>query len=335
MDLIDYPKKAQPQITDFLAGIDNPADPANWEVKNFSIGDILALVPPADIAQAIKDLGLGSDSTWDIPALTLLSDLVGTRFFRHTGGSAPTDAPIAGGQGFGFQIAVGQQYRIQMWYSSTSSRAFYRRTGDTTFTQPWVEFHHSGNLSIPTFVGFESNGRHTRYIGDLNNIAANSVYNFSNADCQNFPTGLSAWGFLWTSVHVNSTDWRTQICWVMNNTDPRLWMRRRDSSGWFAWVEIGGGLIPVTITSNTTAANRIEYRCNTTAATFTLTLPSAPVVDTRIAILDLAGTFAINALTIANNGKRLMGLFENMTVSTANARFSLVFTGDDFGWRIE
>lgn len=68
----------------------------------------------------------------------------------------------------------------------------------------------------------------------------------------------------------------------------------------------------------------------------TVTLPASPAItDAPINIMHVAGDIATDPITIARNGKRIMGLLEDMTVSTVtNASFGLAFCNDTLGWRI-
>jgi hypothetical protein len=100
------------------------------------------------------------------------------------------------------------------------------------------------------------------------------------------------------------------------------------------------GLEYVTITqdwiaeksSNYTAVNGDRIPCNTSAGAFSITLPATPSAGNQIELTDSGGTFATNHLTIARNGSTIMGLSEDMTVSTNNIGFGLVYTGST--WRI-
>ena len=57
-------------------------------------------------------------------------------------------------------------------------------------------------------------------------------------------------------------------------------------------------------------------------------------VGEEIRFMDLAGTFDSNALTIARNGANIYGAASDLTVSTEDAAFSLVYTGTAQGWKI-
>lgn len=87
-------------------------------------------------------------------------------------------------------------------------------------------------------AGFQTNGRHASYTGDLDDIAENSLYNITGGSATNAPSWLgSNWAFILTSIHTNGTDWRTQLCWNMNNgaLTAMLSMRRMISGVWGAW----------------------------------------------------------------------------------------------------
>ena len=79
-----------------------------------------------------------------------------------------------------------------------------------------------------------------------------------------------------------------------------------------------GGVTWVVKTANYTASAGDFIACDTTSAAFTVTLPPTPTVTDAVTIK--AGPSAsTNALTIDRNGSTLMGLSENMTITTNNA----------------
>ena len=88
----------------------------------------------------------------------------------------------------------------------------------------------------------------------------------------------------------------------------------------------------VTKTSNYTALpGDFIYVDTLTTGAFTITLPSAPAVDTHLTILDIKGNLASANVTLGRNGQTIMGLSEDMTISTNNIRVGVIFTGTD--WR--
>lgn len=96
-----------------------------------------------------------------------------------------------------------------------------------------------------------------------------------------------------------------------------------------------GGMIWAVITADPApAVNQHGYMCNTSGGAFTVTLDAAPADKNIISILDAASTFNTFNLTIGRAGKTIMGLAENMTVSTKNASFSLIYSSTLSDWRI-
>ncbi len=97
---------------------------------------------------------------------------------------------------------------------------------------------------------------------------------------------------------------------------------------------VSGGIVWSLITGATTAVAPYGYMCDTSGATFALTLPVSPAVGDMVSISDAASTFDTKNLTIGRNSLNIMGLAADMTVSLRNAAFSLVYSGVTNGWRI-
>lgn len=89
------------------------------------------------------------------------------------------------------------------------------------------------------------------------------------------------------------------------------------------------------ISANHTAVAGEQLMVDTSGAPVTVTLPASPSLGQIIKIIDVAGTFGTNALTIAGNGSPIMSLNEDMTVDTANVSFELVYSNPTYGWRIK
>ena len=96
---------------------------------------------------------------------------------------------------------------------------------------------------------------------------------------------------------------------------------------------IGGGTQWQAVkTSNYTAAAGQGVFANTTSGSFTITLPAGTLGD-EVTIVDYAGTFDSNALTVAANGsEKIFASTDDLTVSTERAAFTLVFTDSTQGW---
>jgi len=87
-----------------------------------------------------------------------------------------------------------------------------------------------------------------------------------------------------------------------------------------------------TVTSATAGEG---YFINTTSAAHTIQLPSSPSIGDEISIIDYAGTFDTNNLTVDRNGKNIQGSAADLTVSTERAGFTLVFVDDTQGWLLK
>ena len=104
------------------------------------------------------------------------------------------------------------------------------------------------------------------------------------------------------------------------------------------WTGLGGGNPWQTHTSDgstalTVAAND-RWFINTTAGALTVTLPASPLVGDQIRLLDLAGTFETNKVTIGRNTKKINGLDEDFLVSVEDASIGFVYTGATYGWKL-
>lgn len=71
---------------------------------------------------------------------------------------------------------------------------------------------------------------------------------------------------------------------------------------------------------------------DTSAGVFTITLPASPAIGNIVYFQDAKGTFLAYPLTIARNGNTIMGLAEDLSASSNNVGFGLVYNGSD--WRI-
>jgi len=110
-----------------------------------------------------------------------------------------------------------------------------------------------------------------------------------------------------------------------------------NASGVLSWTTMSGGTSwQAVITADpATATAGNGYFCNTTSAAFTVTLPAGTLGD-EVSIIDYAGTFDTNNLTVAPNGsEKIEGTAADLTVSVERAAFTLVFTDSTQGWLLK
>ena len=80
----------------------------------------------------------------------------------------------------------------------------------------------------------------------------------------------------------------------------------------------------------------VELRTSLPSPIVTLSLnvaePASPSLGDEVTIVDYAGTFDSNTLTVGRNSSKILGADEDLTVSTERAAFTLVFTDSTQGW---
>jgi len=101
-----------------------------------------------------------------------------------------------------------------------------------------------------------------------------------------------------------------------------------------AWTGLGGGNPWTSTSSNITIAANDRYFVDTSGGAKTITLPASPQTGDQVSLVDLAGTFDTNNLTIGRNSLKIMGLTEDLVVSTENAGIQLVYSGSTNGWKL-
>ena len=85
-------------------------------------------------------------------------------------------------------------------------------------------------------------------------------------------------------------------------------------------------------TSNFNAIAGHRYGVDTTSNAVTITLPSSPSTGDAIYFIDFGGMYSTNNLTIAGNGKTIMGQNEDLVVTVNNESFGLAYNGTT--WRV-
>ena len=94
----------------------------------------------------------------------------------------------------------------------------------------------------------------------------------------------------------------------------------------------GGSGTFASYTSNTTLAAFVTALANTSGGAFTLTLPASPSANDEIIILDAAGTFGTNNLTVGRNGNTIQGVSQDLVCDIDDVAIRLHYTGSD--WRV-
>ena len=99
-----------------------------------------------------------------------------------------------------------------------------------------------------------------------------------------------------------------------------------------AWVSGGGLNTQAVQTTGFTAVAGNIYPCNTTSAAFTVTLPASPTAGNQVQIIDYAGTFATNNLTLGRNSSNITGVASNYVLITNRESVILTYIDATQGW---
>lgn len=87
------------------------------------------------------------------------------------------------------------------------------------------------------------------------------------------------------------------------------------------------------VTAALTMVKGMGYFVDTSGGAVTLTLPASPNRGDTIKVIDL-GSAGTNNITIARNGNKIQGVTEDLTVSTDDAAFALVYNDTNTDWRL-
>ncbi len=101
-----------------------------------------------------------------------------------------------------------------------------------------------------------------------------------------------------------------------------------------AWTGLGGGNPWASTSADITIAANDRYFVDTSGAARTITLPASPQTGDQVSLVDLAGTFDTNNLTIGRNSLKIMGQAADLTVDVEHAGIQLVYTGATYGWKL-
>lgn len=97
----------------------------------------------------------------------------------------------------------------------------------------------------------------------------------------------------------------------------------------------GGASWQAVKTTNFTAVAGEGYFINTTSGAISMTLPISPSLGDFVSVIDYAGTFDTNNLTVGRNSQPIQGTAADLTVATERAGFTLVYTDGTQGWLLQ
>ena len=99
-------------------------------------------------------------------------------------------------------------------------------------------------------------------------------------------------------------------------------------------VRINGTVWQDITASTYTASSGDNIFVNTQSNAINISLPASPSVGDTVRFVDGTSNFDTNNLTVSRNGSNIMGDAADLTVSTRNSSFGLVYYNATYGWRL-
>jgi hypothetical protein len=116
---------------------------------------------------------------------------------------------------------------------------------------------------------------------------------------------------------------------AINTSDEKLFFKNAGGSV----VEFSGGFSYTTVKIANYAAQVGEgVQTDTTAGSFTVTLPATPASGDQLIITDAAESWGVNNLTVARNGSLIEGLASDLICNISGVAITLIYTGTS--WQV-
>lgn len=100
------------------------------------------------------------------------------------------------------------------------------------------------------------------------------------------------------------------------------------------YISTSGTALATVRTTGTGITAAANDRIICTGGGFTITLPSSPLENDTIQVVDATGVFGSSNVTIGRNGNKIQNLNEDLILNINNTSLTLVWTGATYGWLI-
>ena len=224
-----------------------------------------------------------------------------------------------------------------------STFALFKVTGAVTDASGYTKVPVTHVVSSGTFSNTDGVGVHFSYSGvdGSGNVSTDGVQTLTNKTLTspkiNEDVVMSS-----TATELNKLDAVSRGSIIYGNSSAATAILTKGSADTvltsdgtdISWQSISGGISWQTVitASTKTAVAGEGYFINTTSNACTLTLP-AGTLGNEVSVIDYAGTFDTNNLTVAANGsEKIQGDAADLTVATERAGFTLVYTDATQGW---
>jgi len=180
-----------------------------------------------------------------------------------------------------------------------------------------VQFNNSGAFGADANLSFDSTGL---------NIGSQKELRLQDSS-----------GGQYIGQKASGTTTSYTVTWPAAVAGGNGYLLKSTTGGVLSWEEAsaGGTSWQAVKTTTYTAVAGQGIFANTSGGAWTLTLPSSPTIGDEVSVIDYAGTFDTNNLTIGRNSQNIQGSAADLTVATERAGFTLVFTDGTQGWLLK
>lgn len=154
-------------------------------------------------------------------------------------------------------------------------------------------------------------------------VDVNLVWNDFTGDPIDPAESLGNDGYVTRAAPVKKFAWHSAPNLQGINDYIVQYARDAENFGNFGWTFV---------TANYTAFSGDQIGADTSAGSFTITLPASPNVSDSVRVIDAGGTFLENYLTIDPNGNNIGGVAQNFIMDFNNMDVTFVYYNPTRGW---